>query len=146
VRDGKCLSPLPTRDAVLVAVTILLSAKRRGVPISRLAADLPKRFTASDRIKDFPTELSQARLTAMSSGDIDHDKKVLNTVFAESFGKVSEIDTTDGLRVTFLSGEIAHLRPSGNAPELRAYTEADTPVRAAEMNRVCMEILAGWRD
>jgi phosphomannomutase len=145
VRDGKCLPALPTRDAVLVAVTILLSTKRRGVPISRLAADLPQRFTASDRIKDFPTELSQARLTALSSGDIDHDKEVLNAAFAESFGTVAEIDTTDGLRVTFLNGEIAHLRPSGNAPELRAYTEADTPERAAEMNRICMEILTGWR-
>ena len=55
------------------------------------------------------------------------------------------IDTTDGLRITFERGEIAHLRPSGNAPELRAYTEADSPERAAEMNRICMQILAGWR-
>lgn len=146
VRAGRRLPALPTRDAVLVAVSILLSAKRRGVPISRLAADLPQRFTASDRIKDFPTELSQARLTALSSGDIERDKEVLNETFAERFGRVSGIDTTDGLRVTFLSGEIAHLRPSGNAPELRAYTEAGTPERAAEMNRICMEILAGWVD
>ncbi|MCP5086321.1 MAG: phosphomannomutase, partial [Rhodobacteraceae bacterium] len=50
-----------------------------------------------------------------------------------------------GLRITFESGEIAHLRPSGNAPELRAYTEAGSPERAAEMNRICMQVLAGWR-
>ena len=144
-RDGKQLPALPTRDAVLVAVTILLMAKRRGVPVSRLAADLPQRFTASDRIKDFPAELSQARLASLSSGDPARDKPALNEIFAESFGAVAAIDTTDGLRITFSSDEIAHLRPSGNAPELRAYTEADTPERAAEMNRICMEILTGWR-
>jgi phosphomannomutase len=145
-RDGRRLPALPTRDAVLVAVSILLMAKRRGVPVSRLAADLPRRFTASDRIKDFPTELSQAHLAALTSGAIERDKEALNRVFADSFGEVAGIDTTDGLRVTFASGEIAHLRPSGNAPELRAYTEAGTPERAAEMNRICMKILAGWRQ
>jgi phosphomannomutase len=145
-RDGKRLPALPTRDAVLVAVTILVMARRQGVPLSRLAADLPQRFTASDRIKDFPTELSQTRLAVLTSGDRERDIAALNGIFEERFGKVAGVDTTDGLRVTFVSGEIAHLRPSGNAPELRAFTEADTPERAAEMNRICMEMLATWRD
>jgi phosphomannomutase len=145
-RDGGILTALPTRDALLVAVTILHAARARGVPVSALAADLPQRFTASDRIKDFPTELSQARLAELSSGDIARDEEALNQVFAGSFGPVAEMDNTDGLRVTFSSGEIAHLRPSGNAPELRAYTEADTAERAVEMNRICMAILAGWRE
>jgi len=144
-RDGKRLSALPTRDAVLVAVSILLMAQRLGVPISQLTAELPQRFTTSDRIKDFPTELSQARLAALTTGDTERDMAALEGVFEDLFGKVSGVDNTDGLRVTFASGEIAHLRPSGNAPELRAYTEADTPERAAEMNRICMEILAGWK-
>lgn len=144
-REGKRLPALPTRDAVLVAVTILLMAERLDVPVSKLAANLPQRFTVSDRIKDFPTELSHARLAALTSGDLEHDIAALDGIFEHSFGKVREIDNTDGLRVTFHSGEIAHLRPSGNAPELRAYTEADTPERAVEMNRICMGILADWR-
>jgi len=144
-REGRCLPALPTRDALLVALTILVAAKRRGIPVSRLAADLPPRFTASDRIQDFPTELALERLTALASGDKARDKAASNLIFAGRFGAVAHIDTTDGLRLTFDSGEIAHLRPSGNAPELRAYTEADTPERAAEMNRICMEILAGWQ-
>ncbi|HEX7622341.1 MAG TPA: hypothetical protein VF400_02140 [Anaeromyxobacteraceae bacterium] len=41
----------------------------------------------------------------------------------------------DGLRVTLASGDIVHLRPSGNAPELRCYGEADSPERAAELVR-----------
>jgi phosphomannomutase len=36
----------------------------------------------------------------------------------------------DGLRLTFANGDIVHLRPSGNAPELRCYTEAATEARA----------------
>jgi phosphomannomutase len=59
---------------------------------------------------------------------------------------VAAVDHTDGVRVTFASGEIAHLRPSGNAPELRAYTEAASAARARAMNDICMDILAGWRD
>ena len=36
-------------------------------------------------------------------------------------------DTTDGLRLMLASGRIIHLRPSGNAPELRFYAEAENP-------------------
>jgi phosphomannomutase len=145
-RDGRLLRALPTRDAVLVAVAILLAAREQGRPVSGLLADLPQRFTASDRIKNFPAELSRARLTAMNSGDASRDRDALEAVFGDAFGPVAGVDHTDGVRVTFASGEIAHLRPSGNAPELRAYTEAESPERAWEMNRVCMEILGGWRQ
>ncbi|MFZ0788238.1 MAG: phosphomannomutase, partial [Chromatiaceae bacterium] len=145
-RGGRTLAALPTRDAVLVAVSILVAARRLGKPVSSLAGDLPRRFTHSDRIKDFPPEISRVRLAALSSGDPVRDRAAAEAVFAGHFGQVADLDTTDGLRITFSSGEIAHLRPSGNAPELRAYTEADSPERAAEMNAVCMELLAGWRD
>src|SRR3546814_2760546 len=50
------------------------------------------------------------------------------------------VDTTDGLRLTARSGEIVHLRPSGNAPELRCYSEADTPERA---RKLVEEVLGG---
>ena len=123
----------------------MLASRQRGRSVSALLADLPRRFTASDRIKDFPTELSRARLAAMSSGDDTRAREAIEAVFGHVFGPVADIDHTDGVRVTFASGEIAHLRPSGNAPELRAYTEADSPGRAREMNLACMEILAGWR-
>jgi phosphomannomutase len=145
LRDGKPLPALPTRDAVIVAVAILEAANRAGKPISRLAGDLPLRFTHSDRIKAFPTELSNRRLADFDSGDEAADRRALEAVFGEAFGRVATVDRTDGLRITFDSGEIAHLRPSGNAPELRAYTEAASAGRAREMNRICMEILTGWR-
>ena len=143
--DGRRLPALPTRDAVLVAVTILSSARAAGKPVSGLAGDLPARFTHSDRIKDFPVELSRERLAAFATGDQERDRAAAEQVLGRLFGPVQSVDHTDGVRMTFASGEIAHLRPSGNAPELRAYTEAGSPERAAEMNAICLELLAGWR-
>jgi len=90
--------------------------------------------------------LSRSRIAALSSGDFDRDRAATESLFGEYFGIVKGFDTTDGLRITFESDEVVHLRPSGNAPELRCYTEADSPQRAAEMNRVSMGILAGWGD
>jgi len=144
-RGDAVLKALPTRDAVIVAVAVILSAKEQGKPISALAADLPARFTVSDRIKEYPTEISQARISGFICGDASRNKAAVEAVFGQWFGAVADLDTTDGLRITFKNGDIAHLRPSGNAPEMRAYTEADTARRAAEMNAICMELLAGWR-
>ncbi len=144
-RAGRRLPALPTRDALLVAIALLLAAREQGIPLSALAAGLPPRFTASDRLKDFPTELSREHLGALTRGDSQNDLKAAEVLFGGRFGPVVAIDNTDGVRITFASGEIAHLRPSGNAPELRAYTEADSLERAWEMNRQCLELLAGWR-
>ncbi len=144
-RAGRRLPALPTRDALLVAIALLLAAREQGIPLSALAAGLPPRFTASDRLKDFPTELSREHLGALNSGNSQNDLKAAEVLFGGRFGPVVAIDNTDGMRITFASGEIAHLRPSGNAPELRAYTEADSLERAWEMNRQCLDLLAGWR-
>ena len=54
--DGRTLRALPTRDAVIVILCVLLLGKRRRRKISELAADLPARFTASDRLKNFAAE------------------------------------------------------------------------------------------
>ncbi len=138
------LSALPTRDAVIIPLTILLLAREAGGTVSELLATLPQRFTHSDRLKDFPTELSHRRIAALNSGDFDQDSAAIEALFGSHFGRVKGLDTTDGLRITFESEEVVHLRPSGNAPELRCYTEADSASRAAEMNRTGMAILARW--
>ncbi len=38
-------------------------------------------------------------------------------------------------------GDIIHLRPSGNAPELRCYTESATPERAASLGGEVLEMI-----
>jgi phosphomannomutase len=142
---GRVLAALPTRDAAVVILAVLALARRRGLRVSDLLADLPRRFTASDRLKDFPTELSRARIAALHSGNAEADRQALAAAFEGRFGRAVAVDATDGLRVTFENGEIAHLRPSGNAPELRCYSEADSEERAREMNRACLALLEGWR-
>jgi len=143
--NGRILTALPTRDAMIVPLAILMLAKAGGNSIAELLATLPQRFTYSDRLKEFPTGLSQSRLAALKTGDMAADIQAAEALLGEAFGPVASIDTTDGIRITFASEEVAHLRPSGNAPELRCYNEAASEARAVEMNKICMSILEGWR-
>ena len=139
--EGRRLRALPTRDAVIVILGILLTAARRGKKVSELVGELPARFTASDRIKNFPTESSRAILAKFSTGDVANDLRAFESAFGGISGKVVALDHTDGVRATFANEEVIHLRPSGNAPELRCYTEAATNARALEMNGVALETL-----
>lgn len=143
---GGMLSPLPTRDALIVILAILIMSREQQTPVSRLVASLPGRYTYSDRLKEFPTELGQARLSGIAdSGEAEARQRVME-IFGDRFGEVAKIDVTDGVRITFSRGDIVHLRPSGNAPELRCYTEADSPGRAREVNAICLGIMEGWRS
>ena len=134
------LPALPTRDALLVHLAVLLSARGQGISISKLLAALPQRFTASDRLEDFPTALSKERLGALAQGGPAAIAKEF-----PNFGAVKDVSNVDGLRITFASEEIVHLRPSGNAPELRCYTEADSEARAIKLNEEALSVLRGWR-
>jgi phosphomannomutase len=49
---------------------------------------------------------------------------------ALGFADITDVDYTDGVRILFANGEVAHVRPSGNADELRIYAVADTQNRA----------------
>ena len=143
--DGKTLPALPTRDAIIVPLTILMLAKQAGCSISELLQQLPQRYSSSDRLKEFPTELSQVRISGFNSGDIERDKLAIEAVFGQ-FGSVKTLDDTDGLRITFENDEVVHLRPSGNAPELRCYNEAASEARAQQLNTLCMKIMTSWRE
>ncbi len=139
------LGPLPTRDAALVILAVLASAARRGVPVSRLLAELPARFTASDRLREFPTEASRGVLVSLTRGTPEQNRAAFARIFGGRLGAVAGLDTTDGLRATFESGEVVHLRPSGNAPEFRCYTEAGDEARAGELLGECLGVMEGWR-
>lgn len=122
------LKALPTRDAVLPILALLAASVQRGLPLSQLAASLPARYTASDRIQEVPTEASRALIASLRA-----DLASASAWLVPDGGQVVHHDETDGLRLTFAAGEVVHLRPSGNAPELRCYTEADTAERAAAL-------------
>lgn len=132
-RNGAELAALPTRDAVLPMLTLLTEAARLNVPLSALPARLPQRFTASDRIQQVPTEWSRAFIAELS-----RQPDSAAQVMAPLAGAIRTQDETDGLRLTFSNGDVVHLRPSGNAPELRCYAESDTVEKAHALCAACL--------
>lgn len=158
------LAPLPTRDAALPILAVLLTAARRGVQVSEIFAGLPKRATRAGLLDDFAPAASQAILDAFRPGAADGQvvrftpagvivgsadagalpladdaagpylaaRAALGRYFGPDagFGAIAGIDYTDGVRVSFAGGDVAHLRPSGNAPQLRIYAISDTQERA----------------
>lgn len=126
------LAPLPTRDAVLPIVVLLSQIKQLGQSLSQMVAALPQRFTASDRLQDFPTSKSQALLAEWSANQADLTEDL------NLHAPVIKVDDTDGLRLTLVSGQIVHLRPSGNAPEFRCYVEDKSAEAAMKLLQVTL--------
>jgi phosphomannomutase len=52
---------------------------------------------------------------------------------ALGFDEIARINVLDGLRAYFRNGDIAHIRPSGNAPQLRIYANSNSQARADEI-------------
>lgn len=52
---------------------------------------------------------------------------------AAGFGRPSSINYLDGVRIKFDNADVVHLRPSGNADELRIYAVADQAQRAEQL-------------
>jgi len=70
---------------------------------------------------------------------LDAESQTLQTIAQElagffapesGFGAIAKLNYVDGVRLYFANGEVAHLRPSGNADELRIYAVADSQARA----------------
>jgi len=136
-RGGALLDALPTRDAFLPILTVLAAAAREGAPVAALFDRLPQRFGRSALLREFPREKALRileRLTpqATDGSDVPGVMALLQRYFRaeDGFGLIERLDSTDGLRIWFSSGDIAHLRPSGNADEFRIYAAADTQERA----------------
>lgn len=134
VRNGVVMTALPTRDALLPMLALLSMARIRGCKLSELSLGLSNRFTASDRLQSFPTQDSRVLLDRLLV-----EPAAASELLAPQSGEVVTTDTTDGLRMTFANGDIVHLRPSGNAPELRCYAESESVERATELCQGCLE-------
>jgi phosphomannomutase len=125
-RQGRALAALPTRDALLPMLAVLTEAVARGITVAALAAEAPARATASDRLTEVHSGRSGPLLEALAADE------AVRARLLDAVGRpdVRHIDTLDGVRLTLTTGEIVHLRASGNAPELRVYAEAADPARA----------------
>ncbi|MBI4873019.1 MAG: mannose-6-phosphate isomerase, class I [Acidobacteria bacterium] len=128
-RNGKTLAALPTRDAFLPILCVLFAAHEKGLTLPELFARLPRRFSRAALLKQFPRSRSLEMLERFSGPE------ALEGFFTPQmgFGKIARIDHTDGVRIYFDNGDVAHLRPSGNADELRVYAVADTQERADQI-------------
>lgn len=140
-KNGRTLGALMTRDAVLPILCLLSMARESGIKVSELLDRLPTRFTASDRLQNFPTETSRALLLNLSASPY-----AVGALLDGLCGKPLGLDQTDGLRITLEGNEIVHFRPSGNAPELRCYAEADTQERAYSLVKACLQRLKSGLD
>ncbi|MEL6841106.1 MAG: phosphomannomutase, partial [Pseudomonadota bacterium] len=117
------LAPLMTRDAVLPIIATLVAAGDGGLA-ARVEAE-PARFTAADRLQEVP--LAAAQRFVQSLLDDAENRAAFLTDLGSS---ECDLNLTDGVRITLVDGRIVHIRPSGNAPELRLYVEADSTTAA----------------
>ncbi|MBZ9727406.1 MULTISPECIES: phosphomannomutase [Mesorhizobium] len=129
---GKTLTALPTRDSLLPILAVLGMVASTGKSLSRLRELWNLPACASERLENFPVESSRSLMRRLA------DRDALQR-FLAPFGTVADVDETDGLRTKMETGEIIHLRPSGNAPELRCYSEAMDPSRATAIVALTLE-------
>jgi phosphomannomutase len=74
-------------------------------------------------------------LAQPASADWQERKTMLTRFFtiALGFDDIARINVLDGVRVYFRNGDVAHVRPSGNAPQLRIYANSDSQTRADQI-------------
>ncbi|GAB1205226.1 hypothetical protein APSETT445_003898 [Aspergillus pseudonomiae] len=75
---------------------------------------------------------AQLQVTESHAKKLEQIRQELETVFSPEYGfsSIARLNYTDGVRIIFANGDVAHFRPSGNADELRIYAVADTQERA----------------
>lgn len=127
-QTGRTLASLATRDSILPIVQSLAYARAQNLKLSTAIERVQKRHTASDLIREISPERSVPFLAAA----VNAPHEFCQSLFPE-MGSIDRTNTLDGLRLLFTNGEIVHLRPSGNAPEFRVYTEAAHSARAEEL-------------
>jgi phosphomannomutase len=49
------------------------------------------------------------------------------------FDEIVRLNVLDGVRIYFRNSDIVHIRPSGNAPQLRIYAVSNSQTRADEI-------------
>ncbi|MEM9642378.1 MAG: phosphomannomutase, partial [Pseudomonadota bacterium] len=114
------LAPLITRDCTLPLLTVLYASREGGVA-ARVAQEPPV-VTVADRLQEVSQDRSGPFIAALSK-----DPSARQSFLQALGGAEATCDFTDGIRMTLQDGRVVHIRPSGNAPELRLYVEAQDP-------------------
>ena len=132
------LTALPTRDSFLPILATLVLAKQHGKPLSAIAEDFRLPVAAADRLENFTVEDSAALMAHLRA-----EPQNL-AAFLAPIGAVASVSDIDGLRVTLADNSIIHLRPSGNAPEMRCYVEAKDEVAASSLLGRGLSLVRDW--
>ena len=120
-------------------LSVLFAAQDAGLPLVELFARLPRRFSRAALLKQFPRATALKIINRFSPPPSEGNQTAAETIRKDlsqfftpelGFSGIEGVDYTDGVRVLFGNGEVAHVRPSGNADELRIYAVADTQSRA----------------
>ena len=76
-----------------------------------------------------------APLAEPATSDWQQRRATLRRFFTPALGfdDIARINVLDGVRVYFRNGDVAHIRPSGNAPQLRIYANSDSQARADQI-------------
>ena len=79
--------------------------------------------------------VSGASFTASAAEKWQQSKATLARFFTAALGfdDIVRINVLDGVRVYFHNGDVAHVRPSGNAPQLRIYANSSSQARADQI-------------
>ncbi|KHJ54119.1 phosphomannomutase [Aureimonas altamirensis] len=125
--NGQLLEALPTRDAFLPVLAALAYAKRKGMSLREAVDRLGGGVAKADRLPDVQAQDSGPFLERLSTD------RAYAEAFFQGIGDVASFDKVDGVRFVLGDGSVIHFRASGNAPELRCYVEAESPVRADEL-------------
>jgi phosphomannomutase len=112
------------------------AARARKLKLSELLRELPSHHTFSDRLQDVDVQACRALLGRLAS-----DPSAFSRL-GKALPPATAIDLTDGVRATLDTGEILHLRLSGNAPELRCYAEASSLERAETLCKDSLQRIA----
>ncbi len=133
------LRALPTRDSILPILANLYAARDAGVDLATLWDRLPQRFGRAGLLDQVPVVVGRAILRELAPADAI-DAALVARFFspADGFGQAIGVDTLDGVRLYFDNGDVAHVRPSGNAPQLRIYANSNTQARADEIVAVAL--------
>ena len=137
------ISPLPTRDPVIVHIAVLAAARLHQMPLSQLVDLLPPCCKLSDRIPDYANEISSQMLQQLAG--LKEGTHLTGHSF-DKIGTISDVDLLDGVRMTFDNGEVIHLRASGNAPEFRCYVEATSLDRSRELLDFSLAEMQAFRE
>ncbi len=157
------LDALPTRDSVLPILANLFAAAEQKIGLAALWDRLPARAGSAGLLDEFPVAVSKAIVAKLvPPGDVvevefgagvevrvekpttltvpaalawNDCRATLRRFFTPALGfdSIVRINVLDGVRVYFQNGDVAHVRPSGNAPQLRIYANSDSQARAEEI-------------